>query len=118
MDMDLEIRKNDLPGAMRDWNDRGGLVMVLDGLSRHAFEVLARNPSRAKEIGQLAASITDIRHLLMKLSRISDRTAGPCPQPIDCRGLADKYLELEGLVKQLRNDLAPSRGLVAGDGRR
>ncbi len=116
--MDIEVRNNDLPGAMRDWNDRGGLVMVLDRLSRHAFEVLERNPSRAKEIGQVAASITDIRHLLMELSRLSDTTAGPCLQPSDCRGLADKYLELEGLVKQLRNDLAPSRGLVTGDGRR
>ncbi len=107
---------NDLLRAMKDWNERGGLAMVLEGLTRRTAEVIARNPARDAEIRLISGYLAEIRHHLVTLSRLPAKSNGPCPLPRKCGDLAESFFELEGRVKELRNDLARSCGRTAGEG--
>lgn len=82
------------------------IFAMLDSLSRKASEILARRKAKAADVEILAGHVAEIRQLLSELSRLSLRHGNVAAPHEECRDLAARYLELEGMVKELRNDLA------------
>ena len=101
----LEDEKRDDVPPVRARKDQDDLAATLDGLFRETSRILAGRPEQAAELRALAGYVTEIRHLLFVLSDLP-RSQGPAPSPGECRVLGRRFLELEGLVKELRNDLA------------
>ncbi len=88
--------------------EREELFLALDGLSRKVSRVLAGRRAKAAEVTLLAGHVAEIRRLLHELCSLSLLHGGPANSHDRCRSLAARYLELEGMVKELRNDLAAS----------
>jgi len=108
--MGVLMGRNDDPlSTVGGCEDRDELFQMLDGLSRKASEVLARRRAKAADVQLLAGYVAEIRHLLHELSLLSLRPGAPAAPHEQCRSLVERYLELEGMVKELRNDLAASR---------
>ncbi len=83
--------------------DQGELLAVLDRLSLRVQNVAAWKPG-FEDLSRLGSYVAEIRRLLFELSRLQAGRQGKRPAPADCRILAERYLELEGMVKELRND--------------
>lgn len=92
--------------------DHVQLYAVLEKMARDAAGLVAKQTATPQEIRDMAVYLTDIRRLLTELSLLPDPADGwGMPREIS-RYLAGRFLELEGRVKELRNDLArPGGGL-------
>ncbi len=98
----------DLLSSIAACNDQNKLFVMLDDLSRTTSLVLAGRPEREAEVRLLAGYIVEIRRLLHELASLPPAGGRIALSRERCRSLADRYLELEGMVKELRNDLAGS----------
>jgi hypothetical protein len=100
-----EPAQEDLLKSIFARKEAGELFEQLDRLFRDASQVLTRRPQNAAEMTQLAGSVAEIRHLLVELSSMPLPKGRQGSSREHCRALADRYLDLEGRVKELRNDL-------------
>ncbi len=90
----------------REESDR--LFVMLETLFRDAGSLLAERPSRIREVEELAGHVAEIRRLLLHLSRLPMLPGGRGMPHELSRYLAARYEELEGRVKELRNDIVRS----------
>ncbi len=93
-----------LPERIRQAACLDDLLPLLDVLERGIREFFTRERATAGEIQAVAGQLTQIRLLLNELEAGEVRTRGAS------RELAARYLELEGRIKELRNDL--SRAII------
>jgi hypothetical protein len=92
------------------------LVRMLEVLSHDALEIVQKRPECLKEVELMAAYIAEIRQTLSQISFLQMRADGSgIPQTVT-RALSDRFLELEGRVKELRNDLVRSDNRRSGKG--
>jgi hypothetical protein len=84
---------------------RRTILAALEPLYRYSQEVLARHDLTRSEAGLLADYLVRVRHLLSQLAEAETRL-NEDRRAIEVIGnLKEKYLELEGLVKEKRNSL-------------
>ena len=83
-----------------------GFFRTLDDLYHTSRLMLGKkNTATLEEVRQLAASVTQVRVLLAELEHHETRlhSSGTAFSPIP--GLKQRYLELEGMVKEARNTI-------------
>ncbi|MDA8100729.1 MAG: hypothetical protein M0042_14020 [Nitrospiraceae bacterium] len=85
--------------------EKGELMAALDHVCRNAERIIACNPADTEELALLARRVAEIRSLLQVL-RAESATPGRALASVNAglESLVDRYLELEGKVKELRND--------------
>jgi len=84
------------------------LLPLVDQLSRKAEVMMNGRKLTEADIQQIAVPLTEIRLLLTALSPRGNGNDGP-GEDSRVRDLADRYREMEGRIKELRNDLARTR---------
>ncbi|MHB8843218.1 MAG: hypothetical protein ACYC7L_00580 [Nitrospirota bacterium] len=83
----------------------GRLIVQLEMLCRSAEQVLAEKKAFFPDLQQLAVYVAQIRQMLSELSALPEHRDGRgMPHKISTY-LSDRFLELEGRIKELRNDL-------------
>ena len=81
------------------------LTVQLEMLCRAAEQALAEKKVHSPDIQQMAVYVAQIRQMLSELSVLPELSDGRgMPHQISTF-LSDRFLELEGRVKELRNDL-------------
>ena len=83
----------------------GLLIVQLEMLCRSAGQALAEKKVHFPDVQQLAVYVAQIRQMLSELSVLPEHPDGwGMPRQISTF-LSGRFLELEGRVKELRNDL-------------
>jgi hypothetical protein len=93
-------------GEGRDvFADHESLATTLDGLYHTSRRVLRKTAMNTEDIRQLADYVTQVRVLLAELEQLE--TGSHCSETAlsAISGLKQRYLELEGMVKEARNNL-------------
>ncbi|MEW5747000.1 MAG: hypothetical protein AB1805_16345 [Nitrospirota bacterium] len=89
---------------IKNISSMGDLHRSLDELASATHSILENNEVSLEEAGDLAKHLTEIRLMVTYLSHMRS-AASPgmeaCP-PFE--NLKDRYLQLEGLAKEIRND--------------
>ena len=96
------VRRSPVPAA----EGHHAFFAMLEKLSADAMRVLNKGDATAEEMQQLSGYVGEIRQLLVELCRLQatlPRSSAPAGAP--CGALADRYYALEGMVKELRNDI-------------
>lgn len=89
-------------GISREEYDR--LIVQLEMLCRSAGRALAEKKMHFPDVQQLAVYVAQIRRMLSELSALPEHPDGRgMPHQIST-WLSGRFLELEGRVKELRND--------------
>lgn len=83
----------------------GRMIVQLEMLCRSAGQAVAEKKARFPDAQQLAVYVAQIRQMLSELSVLPEHPDGRgMPHQISV-WLSERFLELEGRVKELRNDL-------------
>lgn len=85
------------------------LAATLDLLAGDAVRVLEQRPGQASAIRQMAEHVTEIRKMLQELASLPNNAGDGGLSAENSRRLGTRYLDLEGRVKELRNDLSATR---------
>jgi len=101
-------------GAGRDiFADHESLEATLDGLYHTSRRVLRKSAINPEDIRQLADYVTQVRVLLAELEQLETGSHRSETALSAISGLKQRYFELEGMVKEARNNLhrrGPSSG--------
>jgi hypothetical protein len=81
------------------------IFRTLDDLYHTSLLMLGKNNVNLEDTRQLAGYVTQVRVLLAELERIETRIHRSETALLSISGLKQRYLELEGLVKEARNNL-------------
>lgn len=95
-------------GKGRDvFADHESLVTTLDGLYHTSRRVLRKSVINIEDMRQLADYVTQVRVLLAELEQLETGSHRSETTLSAISGLKQRYLELEGMVKEARNNLHP-----------
>lgn len=86
-------------GKAKTWDD---LLPILESLGGEVDRLAGKKGITAVEMQRIAVYLTGIRLLLRELERYGGRF-----EQMTVRTMAMRYLELEGRIKEVRNDLEP-----------
>lgn len=81
------------------------LCRDLEDCFKSSRAVLSKNIVSVDQAKELAVTLESIRMLLQELGQALQESAGGWGQVSSVSALWERYLELEGAVKELRNDL-------------
>jgi len=102
-----------LTSSIVNARDLDELLPLMVTLSRKTQDLMTARQLREGEVRQLARPLELMRLLLTALASF-ERSSGAGAAGGSLAGdLAERYLELEGRVKELRNDLARQRSRFA-----
>jgi DNA repair ATPase RecN len=90
------------------------LFSTLDDLYHTSWHMLRKNNVRLEDTRQLAEYVTQVRVLLAELERIETRVPRSETVLSSITRLKQRYRELEGMVKEVRNNLDRSRQVPLG----
>ena len=82
-----------------------GLFSTLDDLCHTSWHLLRKNNVTLEDTRQLADYVTQVRVLLTELEHSEARLHRSETALSSIAGLKQRYLELEGMVKEARNNL-------------
>jgi hypothetical protein len=104
MNQSTRLKKlEDIERAMREEQGLRSLLAGLAKLENVAESTVDRNAVGAERMNELAGYMAEIRHLLGHLRPEQYHPA----VAEESRSLAERYRDLEGKVKELRNDARP-----------
>lgn len=86
-------------------DEREHILRDLYDLYHQSRSMLAGKQFTLQDARTLSASVTDVRILLTELGEIESRAPGGAQLTAAIRDLKDRYWELEGMVKEIRNGL-------------
>ena len=93
-------------GAGKDiFADYESLETTLDGLYHTSRRILRKSAIEPEDIRQLADYVTQVRVLLTELEQLETGSHRSETALSAISGLKQRYLELEGMVKEARNNL-------------
>jgi len=81
------------------------IFKTLDDLYHTSRQMLGKNNVNLEDTRQLAGYVTQVRVLLAELEHIETRLHRSESAMSSIAGLKQRYLELEGMVKEARNTL-------------
>jgi len=81
------------------------IFRTLDDLYRTSRQMLGKTNINLEDTRQLAGYVTQVRVLLAELEQIETRLCRSETALPSITGLKQRYLELEGMVKEARNTL-------------
>jgi len=94
---------HDLNYAIENIRSVDDIYDVLGFLARETDRVIGSTRISLEQVQELAGGLAQIRHLFSEISKAKSHSASG-------RDLMAVYLELEGRVKELRNDLSVTSG--------
>ena len=92
----------------------GELFAMLEHFSFHAARVVVENAATVGEMRRISGYVVEIRRLLLELRRLQTAGAPSALPPASCDALAERYFALEGMIKELRNDIVRRQAGSAG----
>ena len=81
------------------------IFKTLDDLYHTSRQMLEKNNATLEDTRQLAGYVTQVRVLLAELEQIETRLHRSDTAMSTITSLKQRYLELEGMVKEVRNNL-------------
>ena len=100
------MQRDQGPHRGPDYSEREHIFSDLEELYWRSQHMLASRRFAFEDVRQLSVSITHVRTLLTELAEIEGRMPGSGLHTIAAiRSLKDRYWELEGMVKEARNNL-------------
>ena len=88
--------------------NNANIFKTLDDLYHTSRHVLGKNTVTLEDARQLAGSVTEVRVLLTELEHVETSLDRPVAALTSISDLKQRYLELEGMVKEVRNTLQQS----------
>lgn len=88
-------------GTCTESGELNGIFQEIIGIFAVMDHVIASCSPTAEQLHEFAANLGDIRGLLTELTKYCAENDGT----MNCRYLAERCFDLEGRVKELRNDL-------------
>jgi hypothetical protein len=86
-------------------SENDNIFRTLEELYRTARLMLGKSTVTLEDTRLLAGYVTQVRALLAELELIEIRSSRLLSAPSPVTGLKERYLELEGMVKEVRNSL-------------
>jgi hypothetical protein len=103
-----------LTRAIGEAKDLGELLPLIVTLSQRTDDMLRRRRLSEDDLQQIARPLSTIRLLLTTLTSLqNERDGNDTAQVSSAAKLAERFLDLEGYIKELRNDLARARNALA-----
>jgi len=96
--------------------DRDGIFSTLHNVYYESRSLLRRNDVTLEDARVLAQQVTDVRRLLADLACVETRLQRADHTLASIAELKERYSELEGLVKEVRNTMADKRYVVRAGG--
>ncbi len=95
--------------AVRQDGERENIFITLEELYSRSQRMLAARRFTYEEVRKLSVSITSVRTLLAELAEIESSVSRRPQSAALIRDLKDRYWDLEGMVKEARNNMERGR---------